>query len=91
MIRSICVALLLAFASPIFGAEAQPMKAILLVARKNLPDPFFRDSVVLVTQSDGRAPSGVIVNRPTDIPLSRVFPDIERLRSRDDRLFSAVR
>ena len=63
------------------------MKSILLVARKNLPDPYFRDSVVLVTRSGGPTPVGVIVNRPTDVPLSRVFPDIERLRSRDDKLF----
>jgi putative transcriptional regulator len=79
--------LLLGLALPAFGEDAQPMKSILLVARKNLPDPFFRDSVVLVTQSAGRAPTGVIVNRPTEVPLSRVLPDIERLRSRDDRLF----
>jgi putative transcriptional regulator len=79
--------LLFGFALPIFGEDAQPMKSILLVARKNLPDPYFRDSVVLVTRSAGLAPVGVIVNRPTDVPLSRVFPDIERLRSRDDKLF----
>jgi putative transcriptional regulator len=79
--------LLIGFALPTFGDDAQPMKSILLVARKNLPDPFFRDSVVLVTRSGGRAPVGVIVNRPTDVPLSRVFSDIERLRSRDDTLF----
>jgi putative transcriptional regulator len=75
------------FALPTFGDDAQPMKSILLVARKNLPDPFFRDSVVLVTRSGGLVPVGVIVNRPTDVPLSRVFSDIERLRSRDETLF----
>ena len=79
--------LLVGFALPTFGEDAQPMKSILLVARKNLPDPNFRDSVVLVTRSAALAPVGVIVNRPTDVPLSRVFPDIERLRSRDDKLF----
>jgi len=63
------------------------MKSILLVARKNLPDPFFRDSVVLITRSGGPTPVGVIVNHPTDVPLSRVFSDIERLRSRDETLF----
>lgn len=87
MVRFICLALLLGFASPIFGDDAKPMKSILLVARKDLPDPFFRDSVVLVTQFGGVAPVGVIVNRPTDIPLSRVFPDLERLRSREEKLF----
>jgi putative transcriptional regulator len=87
VVRSLCLVLLLGFALPAFGDDAQPMKSILLVARKNLSDPFFRDSVVLITQSPGGPPIGVIVNRPTDVPLSRVFPDIERLRSRDERLF----
>ena len=89
MVRSICLVLLFGLALPTFGDDAQPLKSILLVARKNLPDPFFRDSVVLVTRSGGPAPApvGVIVNRPTDVPLSRVFPDIERLRSRDETLF----
>jgi putative transcriptional regulator len=87
VVRSICLLLLFGLASPTFGDDAQPMKSILLVARKNLPDPFFRDSVVLVTRSGGPAPVGVIVNHPTDVPLSRVFSDIERLRSRDETLF----
>jgi putative transcriptional regulator len=87
VIRSICLVLLFGFALPTFGEDAQPMKSILLVARKNLPDPYFRDSVVLVTRSAGLAPVGVIVNRPTEVPLSRVFSDIERLRSRDENLF----
>jgi putative transcriptional regulator len=87
VVRSICLVLLFGFTLPTFGDDAQPMKSILLVARKNLPDPFFRDSVVLVTRSGGPTPIGVIVNRPTDVPLSRVFSDIERLRSRDETLF----
>ena len=87
MARSICLVLLFGFALPTFGDDAQPMKSILLVARKNLPDPFFRDSVVLVTRSGGLVPIGVIINRPTEVPLSRVFPDIERLGSGEEKLF----
>ncbi len=87
MVRSICLLLRLGLALPTFGDDAQPMKSILLVARKNLPDPFFRDSIVLVTGSGGPVPVGVIVNRPTDVPLSRVFSDIEWLRSQDEKLF----
>jgi putative transcriptional regulator len=30
---------------------------------------------------------GVIINRPTDVKLSSLFPDIERLRARDDKVF----
>ncbi|MGZ5650343.1 MAG: YqgE/AlgH family protein [Usitatibacter sp.] len=79
--------LLLGFALPAFGGGDQPMKAIFLVAKKDLPDPFFHDSVVLVTNYGGSVPVGVIINRPMQIPLTSVFSDIERLRSRQDKLF----
>lgn len=79
--------MLLALASPAFADDAQPMKSILLVARKDLPDPFFHDSVVLVTDYGGRAPIGVIVNRPTGIALAKVLPDIERLSAGEEKVF----
>jgi putative transcriptional regulator len=87
VIQSVCLLLLLAFTLPTFGDDAPPTKSIFLVARKNLPGPFFHDSVVLVTNHHGSAPVGVIVNRPTEISLASVFPDIERLRSREEKLF----
>jgi putative transcriptional regulator len=43
---------------------AQP-NAILLVAKPDLVDPNFRQSVVLVTQADDGSTVGVILNRPT--------------------------
>jgi putative transcriptional regulator len=87
MIRLCALFLLLGLVAPAFGDDAPPDKSILLVARKNLPDPFFRDSVVLITNYGGTAPFGVIVNRPTEITLASVLPDIERLRGRDEKLF----
>ena len=88
MLKSLyCLLLLLGFVLPTFGDDAQPTKSILLVARKNLPDPFFRDSVVLITKQGGPAPVGVIVNKPTEITLASALPDIERLRSREEKLF----
>ena len=86
MVRSVCL-LLLAFALPAFGDEAEPLKSVFLVARKDMPDPFFHDSVVLVTNFGGPGPVGVIVNRRTEVTLASVFPDIERLRSREEKLF----
>ena len=79
--------LLLGLAPASFASDIASMKSILLVARKDLPDPFFRESVVLITPSAGGPPIGVIVNRPTGVPLSGVFPDIETLKSRNDKLF----
>jgi putative transcriptional regulator len=105
VVRSLWLALLLALAFPSFASDMSQVKSILLVARKDLPDPFFRDSVVLITPSGpqgaslgagpqgasrgaaGGPPIGVIVNRPTKVPLSGVFPEVEGLRSRDEKLF----
>jgi putative transcriptional regulator len=87
MRRLCCLLLVLGLVGPVLGDDAEPSKSILLVARKDLPDPFFRTSVVLITNYGGEAPMGVIINRPTGITLASVFPDIERLRSRDDKLF----
>ena len=76
---------LLLIAAPAFADE--PAKSIFLVARKDLPDPNFRDSVVLVTLGAQRGPVGVIVNRPIDVLLARVFEDIEGLRASRETLF----
>lgn len=46
----------------------------LLVASRKLTDPWFRGTVVLVTHADHSGPIGVIVNRPQDITLDKVFP-----------------
>ena len=70
---------------PVFADEAGP-KAILLVAREDMPDPFFRESVVLVTNA-AVAPLGVILNKPLDLKLSKALPEAKRLRSREEKLF----
>jgi putative transcriptional regulator len=70
-----------------FADEAKPVTAILLVARAELPDSNFKDSVVLVMNNIAPAPAGVIINRPTRIPVSTLFPDIERLATLDDKLY----
>jgi putative transcriptional regulator len=63
------------------------LTTILLVSRAELPDPNFKDSVVLVMNNIGPAPVGVIINRPTTIGVSRLFSDLERLAQLDDKLY----
>jgi len=65
----------------------KPLTAILLVAREDLPDPDFKDSVVLVMNNIGPAPAGVIINRPTPISISHLFPDLERLAKLQDKVY----
>jgi len=67
--------------------SAKPLTTILLVARDELPDSNFRNSTVLVMNNVGAAPAGVIINRPTNIPVSRIYPDIPALAGLDDKLY----
>lgn len=81
-------ALVLGPASSAAAAGAEPLTAIFLVARGRLSDPYFGHSVVLVMNNLGPAPVGIIINRPTSVPVSRLFPDIRRLaRVRDTVYF----
>ena len=86
-IRALCALLLLWGVSSTFAENAKPLTTILLRARAELPDPNFKDSIVLVMNHIGPAPAGVIVNRPTRIPVSRLFPELDRLARLDDKVY----
>ena len=88
MTRALCVFLLLLGVSWSSAADdAKPLTTILLVARAELPDSNFKDAVVLVMNNVGPAPGGVIINRPTRISVSRLFPDVESLQQLDDKVY----
>jgi putative transcriptional regulator len=61
-----------------YGAEAQVNVGDLLVANEKLGDPNFAETVVLITQRDEEEGTvGLVINRRSEIPLSRVFPDVK--------------
>src|SRR3977135_1798313 len=85
---ALCALLLLSGSSwPESVPDAKPLTAILLIARDDLPDSNFADSVVLVMNNLGPAPVGIIINRPMPIPVSRLFPDLKRLAKVRDRVY----
>lgn len=50
----------------------------ILVAKEKLGDPNFAESVVLIVQADEEEGTlGIVINRPSDVPLSQVFPHIK--------------
>lgn len=79
--------LLLGAPWPRAADEAPPLTAILLIGRAELPDPDFADSVVLVMNNLGTAPVGVIVNRPTRIGVSELFPELKQLARLQDKVY----
>jgi putative transcriptional regulator len=49
----------------------------LLVAARNLPDPNFSATVVLLAEVNQEGAMGLIVNRPTKVTLARILPGFE--------------
>lgn len=46
----------------------------LLVAEPSMPDPRFRETVILLLRHDRTGAVGLILNRPSSIGLNKVFP-----------------
>jgi putative transcriptional regulator len=60
------------------GALKNLRVGTLLVAERDLPDPNFTQTVVVLAQFDDKdGAMGLIVNRQTSVPLSRVLPDLK--------------
>ena len=57
------------------GEKIMPRKGVFLVANQRLSDPRFRRTVILLLTHEEGGTVGVIVNRPTKIPVSEVFPN----------------
>jgi len=87
MLATLRLLLIFALAAPLLAQDKAPLSTILLVARDELTDPNFGRSIVLVMNNIGPTPAGVIVNRPTNIPVSHLFPDIEALAHVDDKVY----
>lgn len=66
-------AALLGVASASLAQEPAP-NGVLLVARPDMPDPRFREAVVLATQTPDGETVGVMLNKPGERKLSELMP-----------------
>jgi putative transcriptional regulator len=48
-----------------------------LVADRSMNDPRFRQTVILMVRHDARGSAGIVINRPSELKLSHLFPDRE--------------
>lgn len=89
MAGTLCACLLLGgLWRPSCAANAKKnLSAIFLIAQGDLSDPYFAHSIVLVMNNLAPAPVGIIINRPTPISVSSLFPHIDRLRHVSDRVY----
>src|SRR5262245_24455230 len=82
-----CAATMALATAPAEAMAADVANGIFLIARHDMKDPRFKETVLLVTQPPEGGPFGVIVNRPLPRLLSEVFPNQPALKGRKDVLF----
>jgi len=70
------------------NAFADDNPATFLVAKPDLPDPLFAESVVLMLPQPAiPIVAGVIINKPTTIPVKRAFPHSVDLKDASDSVY----
>jgi len=73
--------------SAVVKGKTQPAEGLFLVARPEFPGRYFNRSVILLVHYGRSGAVGLIINRPSDIPLSKLIPDVKAFQDRDDLLF----
>jgi putative transcriptional regulator len=69
------------------GPREELAKGKFLVASRQLHDPNFRETVVLLIEYGLHGAMGLVINRPSAVKLATVFPDIEELKQRQDTIY----
>ncbi len=69
------------------GPELSPAKGRFLVADRDLHDPNFSETVVLLTDYGEGGAMGVIVNWPTAAPAAELIPQVDGISERADTIF----
>jgi len=67
--------------------ETRPSKGRFLVAARDLRDPNFAQTVVLLVHYDAQGAMGLIVNRPTGRLAGELLPELQELASEDQAIF----
>lgn len=73
---------------PVQSKSARDLaQATLLVASRDLDDPNFAKTVILLVHYDDESVLGLIVNRHTDVPISRLFDGLKAAKTRADSIY----
>lgn len=90
--RLISLLMILAMSSTSALAEGRLTASVgrgaILVANPSMEDPNFHHTVLLIVEHGRGGTVGVILNRPTDVLLSEVLPDLVILKGTPHRLFT---
>src|SRR5579884_1605472 len=67
------------------------LRGQLLVASPSLLDPNFRRTVVLVTEHTDEGTAGLVLNRPSEVAVEDVVPQLEAELGREDWILEEAR
>lgn len=88
MTRALLFLLLAGVAFPQSKSTQDLGSAKLLVASRDLGDPNFAKTVILLAHDDGDKVLGLILNRRTDVALSAALPALKGAKGRSDRIYT---
>ena len=66
---------------------SNPSKGMLLIARRGMPDPRFRQTVILLAAHDEGGSLGLIINRASDTKLTRLLPELDDIDKQGHRVY----
>lgn len=69
-------------------AALAPAKGKFLVASRDLRDPNFTRTVVLLLDYDEMGAMGLVINRPTEMSIATALPDVEGLEGRNENVWA---
>src|SRR5579864_4903059 len=88
MVPRLVAAFLVVALAQAFGQADKLAPGTFLVASRELGDPNFARSVVLLVHyDDENGAMGLIINRQTDVPLSKVFAELKEAKGRADPIY----
>jgi putative transcriptional regulator len=88
MLSRLLGALFLLALTPAFAQEADLAVGRFLVASRDLGDPNFAQTVILLVHyGDDQGAVGLVINRRSDVPISRVFEDLKEAKGRTDPVY----
>ena len=73
--------------SGFFLSKTELAKGDFIVALPHLKDPNFSETVVLLIDYGWQGATGLIINRPTDVKLSKALPEIDGLSRRKGMIY----
>jgi putative transcriptional regulator len=83
-----CLLAIAVIASPIpVNAEMAPASGTMLIASRDLNDPNFSQSVILLFEHNEGGSMGVVINRPTRVSAHEALPQIEGLDRFEDNVY----